>query len=139
MAEPDPKDDKNTNVAIKRLTRAARFLIESENYKEMRNNIISLIARGKRVPLRFTGKLEVLNPLVELGVSDPVKFDLVMGEVAQRRYEMHYEAEVVRQYSRRDYMRDYMRTYRAKRKRARQYPPSQRDLSDDIGRVLTKK
>jgi len=92
---------------LQNLTQAANYLVKSNRYTRLRNEIDSFVQSWSTVPKQYAGELSVLNPLIVLGVDHPDKYQKLLETVDAARK----RAADTR---RTDYQRDLMRKKRAR-------------------------
>jgi hypothetical protein len=70
---------------LQNLTEAANFLVKSNRYARLRNEIDSFVQSWHTAPKQYAGELAVLNPLIVLGVDHPDKYQKMLGVVDAAR------------------------------------------------------
>lgn len=93
------------NPTIENLTVAANFLVNSTRCTRIINEMNNFISSWAESPKMYVGDLEVLNPLIRLGVSHREKYDAILERVYAARQTQAEQRRV-------DYQKDLMRRIR---------------------------
>lgn len=100
-----------SHPTVENLTTAANYLVGSTRCTRLINEMNSFIASWAEAPKMYVGELEVLNPMIRLGVDHKAKYDALLNRV--------YAARAVVAESRRvDYQKELMRRIRARESNA---------------------
>lgn len=114
---------------LQSLTEAANFLVKSNRYARLRNEIDTFVEQWSTTPKQYAGELAVLNPLILLGVDHPEKYIKLLDVVDGKR-------RAAADTRRTDYQRDLMQRKRARESnavsleewtRGKRFTPSQRE------------
>lgn len=92
---------------VENLTAAANFLVTSTRCTRLINEMNHFIAGWNDAPKQYAGELELLNPLIALGVQHREKYDALLNRVYAARQS---QAELRRI----DYQKELMRRIRAR-------------------------
>lgn len=95
------------NPTIENLTAAANFLVGSTRCTRIINEMNNFISSWKDSPKMYVGELDVLNPLIRLGVDHRDKYDAILERVYAARQQLADQRRV-------DYQKDLMRRIRAR-------------------------
>jgi hypothetical protein len=98
---------KVNHPTVENLTAAANFLVNSTRCTRIVNEINNFIASWNDSPKMYVGELEVLNPLIRLGVDHREKYDAILERVYAARQQVAEQRRV-------DYQKDLMRRIRAR-------------------------
>lgn len=93
------------NPTIENLTAAANFLVNSTRCTRIVNEMNNFIGSWAESPKMYVGELDVLNPLIRLGVDHREKYDAILERVYAARQQLAEQRRV-------DYQKDLMRRIR---------------------------
>jgi len=95
------------STTVENLAAAANYLVRSSRCTRLVNEMNQFIKAWDEAPKLYAGDLQLLNPLIELGVSHKDKFDALLEKV--------YAARQVQADTRRtDYQKELMRRIRTR-------------------------
>lgn len=94
-------------VDRQKLTEAVNHLVIAPNYSRLINEITQIIERWDEHPMAYTGKLDMLNALLDVGLTNRDAFEKLLKLVEEKR-------KLVPQTKRADYQRNLMRQRRAR-------------------------
>lgn len=99
------------------LAEAANVLIDDDDAPEMYKKLLWVhdVAR-KGVPVRLTGRPSVLNPILDLMLTDFPKAERVIQLIERKRAESHMDP-LIEAFNRRSYMRELMASKRERESR----------------------
>ena len=83
------------------------YLIQSENYTKLINEITEVIENWDMYPMAFDGKLKSLNALIDVGLESREAFENLVRLIESKR-------KLIPSLKRADYQRDLMRERRAR-------------------------
>ncbi len=100
---------------------AVNCLITNDDAVEFFNALTAILPNARAFDARFTGTRAVLNPLVDLAVSDSEKFASVLDLIETKRAasgKPRLQQNTQPGYDKTDYMRDFMQQKRDRERRA---------------------
>jgi DNA repair ATPase RecN len=86
---------------------AVNFLIQSENYTKLINEITEVVENWDMYPMAFDGKLKCLNAMIDVGLESREAFENLVKLIESKR-------KLIPTLKRADYQRDLMRERRAR-------------------------
>lgn len=103
------------------LLEAVNCLITNDDAVEFFHALTAILPNARAFDARFTGSRAVLNPLVDLAVSDSEKFASVLDLIETKRAasgKPRLQQDTPHGYDKADYMRDFMQQKRDRERRA---------------------
>lgn len=100
-------DSSNEGINKTNLKEALNFLVQSDLYNKLINEITEIIETWETHPMRYEGQLILLNSLIEVGLHNRELFERLVGLIERKRQLMPSVRRV-------DYQRELMRERRAR-------------------------
>lgn len=96
---------------VKRVQEATAYLITAPRHKRLVSEIRKAVAEHEENPRAFTGTMEPLNSLIELGLESPRGLERVLELIQTKR-------DLAHKLKRNDYQREFMEANRHRRYKA---------------------
>jgi hypothetical protein len=90
-----------------KVVEAVNFLIQSDNYTRLINEMTEIIEKWDQHPMAYDGKLSCLNAMIDVGLESRDAFENLVGLIERKR-------RLIPVIKRVDYQRDLMRERRAR-------------------------
>lgn len=96
-----------SNMDKEKVVEAVNFLIQSDNYTRLINEVTEIIEQWDQHPMAYDGKLKCLNAMIDVGLESRDAFEKLVDLIERKR-------RLVPVIKRVDYQRDLMRERRAR-------------------------